>query len=456
LRFKTINNQEKFLNTPSFFITNNFGGGGTNVSRLLSYLGVLDIGKINLLLNYYYLNTKLGNKMVFDRVHINKSFEFENIENWVEYVRGVYIETEKKTISEISLEKLENLNYFLLDSGSGNIFRNIIEDTSDNILDEYAEIIKNYHNYTHNLKFNILIALDFAKKYTYKAGEKEDEKYVRISDEFGEDLEKNRQLIKLTIEDLQNRDFFTPLVFAPIHGNSPNNYLNYLKSIIEIEKKYDFKFDGFAIGGGIANSKGKYENIWQFPKKLNRFTKSAYICSIVTKRISDFLKNINDDRTIHILGAGNHFNILPLWICGADTYDCHSSWRRATENKILIPLLNSNGNYIKNKNIFHFKKLSELNNSDFNCECEVCQNYSLNNLKELTIKNKKETTNDKEKYYYGEILVFFHAIYQYEYLLNKFKEFEDIETIQKFIMNIPDKNLQKNYIDILKHLKNIE
>ena len=456
MRITTINNQDKLIETPEFFITNNFGGGGTNVSRLFSYLKYLDDRKINILLNYYYLNRKLGNKMVFDKNLIDMTFDFKDIKEWVEHVREIYINNKLMDYTIFRYSNLNNLNFFMLDSGSGNILRNIIEksEKDENLITKYEEIIDAYHSYANQLRFNIIIAMDFAKKYTYKAGETENNKYLAVSKEFNEDLERNLELLEITGNLIKNKSN-SSLIYAPIHGNTPENYLKFLKNVIKLESKLNFQFDGFAIGG-IADTKKKDKNLWKLPKKLNRFTKSAFISSRVTQEIRNYLNKNNDHRHIHILGAGNHFNIIPLWINGADSFDCHSSWRRSTENKILIPLLDEELEFLNNNKIFSFQKLESINDKDFICDCNICNEYSLQKIKNMTIRNKKSNIREKETYYLGEILVFLHSIFQYKYLLKKLKSLKNFDEIIVFIKSIPEKDLSENLLNVINDLENFK
>ena len=60
-----------------FYFTNNLGGGGTNVSRLVDYKQLLDLPNIGLLLNYYYLTGQSVPK--FDAYVIDKIRRYASI-----------------------------------------------------------------------------------------------------------------------------------------------------------------------------------------------------------------------------------------------------------------------------------------------------------------------------------------------------------------------------------------
>ena len=64
-----------------FFITNNLGGGGTNVSRFVDYKALFNLPHIGLLLNYYYLTGHA--KPAFDMPIIKSIYNYDNIADFL-------------------------------------------------------------------------------------------------------------------------------------------------------------------------------------------------------------------------------------------------------------------------------------------------------------------------------------------------------------------------------------
>jgi len=372
--------------TPRFFIINNFGGGGTNVSRFIIYSSLFSDGNSELLLNYYYLNTKFTKTPSFNTNLLKDISAFDNIRDFLEYARRNLIEEKRQCLEGTTYQPMKWDPTILMDSGSGNIFRDISPRLNKSNFEEiYLSEVRDYINFCETLKIDIVIGLDIAGKYTWKKSETSNKDYVSKLNTFSK-AEWNLIVNRIFIQELPKNPVFT--YYAAIHGLLPRNYLNYLNLVLSMEDKLDRKYSGFAIGGmGNKSRDSIYETIRLIRNRLNE---------------------LDDDRPIHILGVGAVQNIIPLSINGADTYDCHSPWRRASEDKLIIPLLNSNFEIIaKDKNYWKYIPINDI--TELICDCEVCRRYSISELKELKDRGAEER-------YYFRILAYKHNIHQQEVL----------------------------------------
>lgn len=373
-------------NTPRFFMINNFGGGGTNVSRFFVYSSLFAAGKSEILLNYYYLNTKFTKTPAFNTDLLEDILSFDNIRIFLEHVRRNLIEVKRNCMKGTKYQPMKWNPIVLMDSGSGNIFRDILPRLSESNFEKvFLSEVRDYINLCETLKIDAAIGLDIAGKYTWKKGETANRDYLnklKMFSKFKWNLIVNK-LFLLEIPEKSVVDYY-----AAIHGDLPIDYLKYLNLVLSIEKKLDRKYSGFAIGGmGNMPRDIIYETVILIRNRLNE---------------------LDDDRSIHILGVGAVQNIIPLSINGADTFDCHSPWRRASEDKLVIPLLNSDFE-ITAKDKTYWKYIPIESISDLECDCEVCRRYSLSELREL-----KDGTSE-EKYYF-RILAYKHNIHQQEIL----------------------------------------
>ncbi|MBU1613568.1 hypothetical protein KKC87_04040 [Patescibacteria group bacterium] len=462
-----VNN--KHAETPCFFATSDFGGGGTNVSRLLVYSDLFKESKSQLLMNYYYLDINSDLSPRFDTTTIKKLQSFKNINEFIQFVKKEYAESNpKKIINGYKIDTKNGWNpLILLDSGSGNILREKIkkkELTHSNYKTEYNKLISEYFDFAISNKFDILIAIDFAAKNTLKAGEMKDKDYVNGIIEFSSN-ERNLELLKLTLEYMKKIKSHID-VLSPIHGNSPMEYKNYIENILHIEKEEGIKFSGFAIGG-LGNPNKINRELWGISDKCNGRVKAALYLMKVTSIVRNVLNKHNDERPIHILGSASPYNLIPLIVSGCDTYDCHSAWRRASDGnevskecvfssdkleeyldegvvvsfpKMLVPLLNSKLEVIpNNKNYLEFENLNTYSSK---CDCSVCHSISLLSLKKLYCGNKEQN-------YYAKILIYLHNVLQYDYISNKFKKIKDYEEFNKFIIGLEDSMFKDNMKQIL-------
>lgn len=305
-----------------------------------------------------------------------------------------------------------------------------------------------------------MMSMDFAGKYTHKQGEKDDTEYVQISNNLSQDPQQNLDLLNQTLNILKSKKR-TFLAYAPLHGNSPQEFVDFTKSVLDLENKNSQKFDGFGIGG-IANHRQKNNIVWNVDDKDNSRIKAGIIVSKVISSVRRTLNSINDNRPIHALGVGNADLIIPLVYAGADSFDNHTAWRRATDgsrdfatnvndrnasgsfSKYLIPLLDRNGKVItKNKNnVLKYVKLNALESSIF-CDCDICKKYSIMDIKKLYSQND-------ENFFFARILCYVHAINQHQIICKRLQN--DINhqiSIKELIKDIPDQELNKDLMTII-------
>lgn len=414
--------------TPSFFSTSNFGGGGTTVSRYLSYSGVLGGSNVNLLLNYYYLNPSFDKGMRFD-TRTRKTFKEQGDAH--ELIRIVKNKIMNKLNSDFPSSTEEVWNpLIMLDNGSGNILRDYIgrgELNVSTIKSAYTDIINEYSEFLVSHRFDIGISMDFAQKNTYKGGEMLDQRYTTVLNEF---MSRNNELSRLNVQILMDYRAKTNM-YAPLHGNNPNEYVNELNHVIRLEDETGFKFSGFAMGGlGV-------------PRGLEG-TAELY------KRISEVrsrLEALGDNRPIHILGAAALNNVIPILLAGGDTFDCHSPWRRSNEMKVVVPLLDNDGEVIsENKNSFlGFVRLSEV--SDLGYDISRAIPDGISDLKSLLEMSK----GTAEEQYLSEISLYEISLFQYQRLIDKMKEFENEDDLVGFAAKLPECKYKSELRSFIAH-----
>lgn len=415
-----------------FYITNNLGGGGTNVSRFVDYHQLFQMPHIGLLLNYYYL--KGLSKPAFDRPIIGKIANYNDIRDFLNDARKTF--SAKRHVSRFFTQSLDKtiLNGYMLDNGCGNIIRDFI---NQNKLDDQAiqSIVLPFLDFSEKLAFDFSIALDYAKKYTYKGGETENEAMQQLWNEVVSDVSMNLSLLDQTLIAKKEKDYKKG-IYAPLHGFNIESFVDYLGQVKDLEIKHGEKFSGFALGG-IADSKNLPDAFWNVPAGFKKEMKTGYIVSQLCKEIRK-----HESRPLHVLGAGNIY-ILPFIInAGASSSDCHSAWRRASDGgynkaKVLVPLLNDQLEFINDSNALKFVRIKELDN-----------NVNFNNgiTSELL---KKLYSSSGEDFYFGEILTFYIAMQQYD-LLIKFTETKN--NYLELLCSSPDINLNADYKRMAKAL----
>jgi len=224
-------------------------------------------------------------------------------------------------------------------------------------------------------------------------------------------------------------------------------------------------FDGFAIGG-IADTRGKESHAWGVPTGAKQDLKSMIVSSNVVKRVRARLTEAGDERPIHVLGAGSHINAIPLIYAGADSFDCHSGWRRANDgsdascsqvhqsapfgemSKMLLPLFRNVGKITNDPDgNLDFKRINELASADMDCECPVCQQYPVDRIKKIYSRRG-------EDHYFAKMLIYSHALYQMRFIIEtiKNKSPDELESYISGLPRIPLKVPLEKSIAVLKSL----
>jgi tRNA-guanine family transglycosylase len=436
------------VKTPMFSMIYNFGGGGSDVYRISSYLDLFKEIPI-MMMNWYYL-TGGGTFKVKWIEHLDK---FEDIFNFLKFIQEEFL---KRGMVKHDYKKspIKWRPIMMVDSGSGNILRDLVERSLDyhKIAERFFSMIPDYVHFSMKLSFDIMIALDFSRKYTYKKGESESKYYQRVSKELASDIESNLKLLHQFLMFSKNFDDRKrlPMIFAPLRGFTIEQYVACFKKILKLEEKTGQKFDGFAIAG-LGEYRGKEASIF-----IGR----------VAKVIRERLNKLQDDRPLHALAVGGIQKIIPLTIGGVDTFDCMTPWRRATDgnmsdaikvfnvsakgsfSKYLIPMLNSKLEVIKEnaQDVWKYVDLPKVSN-DMVCDCEVCKKFQIKEVKELY-------SHGNEDYYFARILLFIHALLQHIYLCRRIsKDIEENNTITQLINEIPDEKLKREFLRVLDCLK---
>ena len=420
IRLGEYSNKRKRVQTPAYFFISNIGGGGTNVSRMFSYFDLFSDSYSQLLLNYYYLNAAFEKTPGFDSDLLSELDKFNNILDFIESAKAIY-QKRGRVSEKYRQRKNRYVPFVMLDSGSGNIFRDMVKTnkiSAETINKLYEQLIKDYEDFVEKHSFDICIAMDIAEKYTKKQGEHTNRGYKDSLISLG-DLKANMDLLALTLKNSKNMQ---ALVFAPIHGSDPDSYLKFMNGVLDLEKKHERKFDGFAIGG------------------LGKIKNKQVLYGII-KVIRTVLESKSDTRPIHVLGAGSLQNIIPMAILGADSFDCHSPWRRASEGKYVVPLLNSSLTILQNKNFWSYLPLNGITVKTYACDCPVCKEFSLDDLKKLYV-------TSMENQYYAKILLFKHNIYQQEQVCRLCRE----PNLLSIIKNFPDSKNKRVMLEQLSIL----
>ena len=406
-------------------MTSNLGGGGQTVSRLPPFLPLIgDLSKrnIGILLNYHYLTfyKKEGERKTERMVFDTKKLDQLNSERI----------TFKKFFDRfeiLNIEKFLNKNQInsnsdfeiLLDSGSGKILADSVlyyDSNLNTVRDLIFNLVDHQIDFAEEKGTKYLIAMDFCKKNTYKNEEGRSIKYSNIIDSLLSDQGIQNKLLLKTLE-LAHQKKSKLKIFAPIHGQDHDDFLNHYNSIIELERQSNYNFSGFALGGLGSLSAGKI--------------------GMIVKEI----RQTGEQRDLHILGSSGISKLPVLISAGANFFDCHTPWRRANDgdSKFCMPLLNSKLEIINDStDSFINKPSAQVNTNNYDCDCPICLSYSHSEIEKL-LKNRPQ---DTEGYYFAKLLIYFHGVYQYSYLMEKIELVQKNNTIDSFIGSIDNIRLR--------------
>jgi hypothetical protein len=408
----------KTVSTPAYFFISNVGGGGTNVSRIFTYFDLFSSGQSQLLLNYYYLNTHFKKRFDCDRDTLSKLEDFEDILDFMGFARDNF--QNRGLVSPEYTQPTTAYNpLVMLDSGSGDIFRDLIlsgKVNSANFEQVCESEVLRYEEFAAGHRFDFSIAMDIAEKYTKKQGEHANKAYKSFLKRFLTD-EVNLGLLRKTLQlTPKNKGYAS---YAPVHGNNEASYSNFISKIIEVEHKNGKRFDGFAIGG------------------LGKIRSRPELYKII-KAVRKVLVENDDNRPLHILGVGALQNIIPMSILGADSFDCHSPWRRASEGKYTVPLFNASSEVLPNNEFWDYKPLSSIDVRTYGCDCPVCSEFDIPKLKKIY-------GNGGEDQYFAKVLLFKHNIFQQEKTCEVCRE-DDLEDV---VSNFPATRDKQNLIEAM-------
>lgn len=450
-----INN--KTLPSPSFFMISNLGGGGSDKYRETVYLDLFE--NTPCLYNYHYLsNPKFAQKW------ISKINEYPSFGDFINFTRDSMINVEKFFSNEYKFNNYDaTKTVYLLDSGAANIINDLLKtidlETDSSLFNsELIKIMKEYYNYADRFKFDIVIGFDIGGKYTSKGEERSNEDIISGNIKVKQQSSViNNLLLEESIKYIQSKDCFYPKIFATVHGATPNEYLDSIDHILYLEKKYNFKFDGFALGG-IASSKSLNKADWNIDtntistiKSLTKGTgiKDEVFNAIIASFACRIVKNRIGDRPIHALGAGGKMNIIPLYYSGATSFDCQTPGRRAYDgnessteqifdsnaknsfSQYLVATINKDLDLI-NTNIKNtYTKLNLIKDTTTPCGCPACNDFSINDIK--TLYSRKKDSN--EYYYLSRQLLNAHGIWQHNFLCKLAHKNTETTILSNFTQN---------------------
>lgn len=435
----------KNLPVPSFFQVYNFGGGNGDKDREIVYSEFTE--DTPALINYFYINNKY--KHDFSSKFFDDIGKYDSIGDLYNYIREQLI-NKGEIYSGYQSETYDfNKKVFLLDSGAANIIKQIAKDVDFNEEEFSSALIKHLHRYydfADKIKVDIVVGFDLGGKYTEKDGKND-----RRLKEFllTIDTDKiNNFLLEESVKYLTNKKGYYPLVLATVHGKTPEDYMNCVKHILELEQKYKYKFWGFALGG-IASYK-KLDEKWlkgiNFNKKVN---KKDFASLVGPARASKIVRELAGNRPIHALGCGGYPNIVTNYFCGATSFDaasparrvgdgsresaahvhekCHYTQSKLSFSQYLIGGFNSDGSLREDSPTYI--NLNEVDDNLTMCGCPAC--ISAKSI--ATIKNiyERKVDGDNEAFYYSRQLMGLHAVYQHKKLCEIIAEYSSVEDFCK-------------------------
>lgn len=450
----------KKLPIPSFFQVYNYGGGNGDKDREIVYSEFTE--DTPALINYYYINNKIP--------HLFQSHSFDDLSGY-NRIGDVYNDIRKTLINKgeiysgySSVDYDFNQKVFLLDSGAFSIVKYVANKVNYNIDKFKIEIVrqmKEYYDFADQLKIDIVVAFDLGGKYTEKDGEKADKKLMEFMNNMNAD-EMNNLLLAETTKYLSEKKTYYPYVLATIHGKTQEDYSDCTKYVLELEKKYNYKYWGFALGG-IASYK-QLDESWYGDVDFTGIGKRTYIPTVGPARACKIVRKIiGDERAIHALGCGGYPNITTNYFSGATSFDAASPVRRVGD-----------GNLESTKQVFSSKPTASAKfskyfvggiNFDDTLRAEDCEYVKLYQVKDnmnlcgcpacvkaVNVRNIKELYSQKEKdgeaNYYSRQLMGLHAVRQHRKLCEIIAKYQ---TIDDFCKDYPNK-LNKGLLKVFKQI----
>ena len=229
-----------------------------------------------------------------------------------------------------------------------------------------------------------------------------------------------------------------------VHGKTPDDYKACANYILELEKKYNYRFWGFALGG-IASYK-KLDKSWFDGISFKNLNKNDFAPLVGPAIASRIVRSLDKERPIHALGCGGYPNIVSNYFCGATSFDAATPARRVCDgNKDSAALVHTKIHYKKGKPGFSqyfiggfnvdgsqrkenpdYINLNEVPDDMEMCGCPACQSAeSILNIKNIYA---KKVNDDKEAFFYSRQLMGLHAVFQHKLLCEKVAEYDDLES----------------------------
>lgn len=451
----------KKLPVPSFFQVYNYGGGNGDKDREIVYSEFT--GNTPALINYYYISNDYPH--AFQSSYFNHIDEFSSVGDLFNFIRSKLIE-KGEIYSEYETVPYDfNDRVFLLDSGAASIVKQIavaVEYDKNVFQEALIEHLHRYYDFADKLKVDIVVGFDLGGKYTEKDGEND----IRLK-QFLMTLDTDRinnSLIEETVRYLAGKKNFYPYVLATVHGRTPDDYADCVKHILDLEKRYEYRFWGFALGG-IA-SYIKLDKKWFEGIEFGSLKKKVFAPLVGPARASKLVRQLAGNRPVHALGCGGYPNIATNYFCGSTSFDAASPVRRVGDgSKESALLVHDKTHYKKGKPGFSqyfvggfnadgsqrddlpdYINLNEVDDNLPMCGCPACvEAQSILNIKNIY---KKKAEGNNEAFFFSRQLMGLHAVYQHRRLCEKLAEFSDLESFCNSFGNELNDGILKIYKQI--------
>lgn len=455
---KNLDVHGKQLPVPSFFQVYNYGGGNGDKNREIVYAELT--ADTPALINYYYINNS-------KYPHDFSSHAFDDLSKYTRIgdvyndIRNMLINIKHEIYTGYSSVPFDfNSKVFLLDSGAANIVKQIAKNIHYDISKLDEELIQHmidYYDFADKLHVDIVVGFDLGGKYTKKDGETSNKDLCDFLDAIDTDRI-NNLLIEETIKYLAARPKYYPHVLATVHGRLQSDYATCVDYILALEKKYGYKFWGFALGG-IASYK-QIDKSWYNDINFNTLSKRDFTPTVPPARASRIVRGKVGNRPIHALGCGGYANIAMNYYCGATSFDAATPVRRVGDGNLESTKLVYNPNPIPK--VGFSKYFVGGINADGTLRSEPCSYISLNTVEDSmalcgccacqlagNIKHIKDLyhmkATDNEACYYSRQLMGLHAVLQHRILCETVARYSDLYSFAHAYSSKLNINLLKIY-----------
>lgn len=435
----------KKLPIPSFFQVYNYGGGCGDKDREIVYSEFT--GNTPALINYFYINNDYPHQ--FQSKYFDDIYKYNKVGDLFNDIRHKLIE-KGELYSDYTSEPYDfNQKVFLLDSGAANIIKQVAAEVaydSEKFRNSLIKHLRNYYDFANSLGFDLVVGFDLGGKYTEKDG-KNDIRLKKFLLTLDVD-EINNFLLEESVKYLSKKDKYYPHVLATIHGKTPSDYAKCTQHILSLEKKYNYRFWGFALGG-IASYK-KLDASWFDGINLQGIRKNDFAPLIGPARASKIVRGLVGNRPIHALGCGGYYNIATNYFCGSTSFDAATPARRVGDgnehsarlvhskkhiagkgfSKYFVGGFNADGSLIQDRPAYI--NLNEVDDDLAMCGCPACNAAkSILNIKNIYA---KKVAGDNEAFFFSRQLMGLHAVCQHTRLceiVSKYRNLEEYCTCNK-------------------------